>query len=139
MVSGDGRASGSTRAGSLRLELERSAEAPGVARAAIRGLCEQAGVSAASCQTLLLLVSEIVTNAVVHSDAPASEPVIFSAEAQGGRVRVQVADGGRGFHPRARAASSGGWGLRLVQKQAARWGIDMAQGTSVWFELPVGG
>jgi anti-sigma regulatory factor (Ser/Thr protein kinase) len=139
MISSNERACGSGRACSLELELERSAEAPAIARAAIAGLCEQAGVGGASCHTLLLLVSEIVTNAVVHSDAPPSQPIEFSANARSGLVRVEVADGGRGFHPAEGVNPAGGWGLRLVQQEAARWGIDTERGTSVWFELPVGG
>jgi anti-sigma regulatory factor (Ser/Thr protein kinase) len=139
VVPTDERASGSVRAASLRLELERNAEAPAIARAAVRGLCERSRVSASSCQTLLLLVSEIVTNAVVHSDAPASRPIAFSARARRGRVHVEVADGGHGFHPRSAHSPSGGWGLRLVQKEAARWGIDTERGTTVWFDLRVDG
>jgi hypothetical protein len=76
---------------------------------------------------------------VVHSDAPASEPIDFSANARPVLVRVQVADGGHGFHPPAGLDLSGGWGLRLVQKEAARWGIDTERGRSGWFEVPVGG
>ena len=136
MIPGDERAANSAPAQSLRLELVRSAEAPSIARAAIAGLCARVGVGEVSCRTLQLLVSEIVTNAVVHSDAPASQPIEFSVQSGRGLVRVQVADGGHGFHPPEGVKPSGGWGLRLVQKEAARWGIDTERGTTVWFELP---
>jgi anti-sigma regulatory factor (Ser/Thr protein kinase) len=131
------QARGRRERASVRLALERGPEAPAVARAAAGGLCEQIGLTGSRCQTLLLLVSEIVTNAVLHSGAAESTPILFEVVARGRRVRVEVHDGGRGFKPAGTAQPGGGWGLRLLQKETARWGIDTAQGTKVWFELSV--
>jgi hypothetical protein len=52
-------------------------------------------------------------------------------------VRVEVTDTGSGFDGLARspAGSSGGYGLYLVNKAAARWGHDHRGGMRVWFEL----
>jgi anti-sigma regulatory factor (Ser/Thr protein kinase) len=119
----------------VELELRRGVEAPAIARAAVGELCQQAGVTGASCQTLLLLVSEIVTNAVLHSNGPAATPIRLAANAADDVVRVDVDDGGRGFTPGDAARARGGWGLRLVQKEARRWGIEDGHGTRVWFEL----
>jgi anti-sigma regulatory factor (Ser/Thr protein kinase) len=121
----------------LDLELQRAPEAPAVARAAAAGLCQQIGLTHARCQTLLLLVSEIVTNAVIHSKALPDTPIRFSAAADRHHVRVDVHDGGSGFTPRPQTGVHGGWGLRLLDQQARSWGIDDAQGTLVWFELAV--
>jgi anti-sigma regulatory factor (Ser/Thr protein kinase) len=121
----------------LELELQRAPDAPAVARAAAAGLCQQIGLTHARCQTLLLLVSEIVTNAVIHSQAQPSTPIRFSAAADRHRVRVDVHDGGPGFTPRPRTGVHGGWGLRLLDQQACSWGIENEQGTLVWFELAV--
>jgi anti-sigma regulatory factor (Ser/Thr protein kinase) len=123
---------------SLELEIQRGRDAPAVARAAIDRLCERAGLTGARCHTLRLLVSEVVTNAVLHSDAPASIPILLDAGADSDRVRVAVADGGRCFTPSDAARAHGGWGLRLVGKEALRWGVDDLGGTVVWFELGIG-
>jgi hypothetical protein len=48
-----------------------------------------------------------------------------------------VVDEGNGFEPVPRPKSStkaGGWGLYLVEKLAARWGVSTGS-THVWFEL----
>jgi hypothetical protein len=53
-------------------------------------------------------------------------------------VRVEVCDGGSGFDlpldPRPTGAL-GGFGLRIVDRMASRWGVAGDDGTCVWFEL----
>ncbi|HET9101773.1 MAG TPA: ATP-binding protein [Solirubrobacteraceae bacterium] len=121
----------------LALSLDRDPGAPSVARAAITGFCEGRDLSGAVLSTLLLLVSEIVTNAVVHADAPGSAPVRFAAWLHAAFVRVEVTDQGSGFtaQPRDPDRVDGGYGLFLLEKQARRWGVSRAQGTTVWFEV----
>ena len=81
-----------------------------------------------------LLVSELVTNAVLH----ARTPLRVSVEARGEFVRVGVFDESP-RHPlrRRHGPESGtGRGLLLVERMAARWGVDVASaGKVVWFEL----
>jgi anti-sigma regulatory factor (Ser/Thr protein kinase) len=119
----------------LDLQLQRDESAPGVARAAVAGLCEQAGVTGVPCHTLLLLVSEIVTNAVVHSKASSGTPIRFTVEVKPEHVRVDVHDGGPDFAPPAGRPELGGWGLRLLDREARDWGVHRSEGTLVWFEL----
>lgn len=86
--------------------------------------------------TLGLLVSEVVTNAVVHGDSRELEVV---ASLTGQSVRVEVCDDGQGFVPRPRALEPdevGGWGLFLVEQLASSWGVSFRGRTTVWFELP---
>lgn len=127
----------SKHAAKVELQLPRTPQAPAIARAAVSGICEQIELTGTRSQTLLLLVSELVTNAVVHSDGPERDPIRFLADADGEAVRIDVADGGTGFEPRARepAGAAGGWGLSLVQREARRWGIESGHGTRVWFEF----
>jgi anti-sigma regulatory factor (Ser/Thr protein kinase) len=83
-----------------------------------------------------LLVSELVTNSVLHADQPQGAPLRISAYAVDGVVRVEVEDGGHGGVPRRTAdPRDGGYGLNLVELLAARWGVDREYGTCVWFEL----
>jgi anti-sigma regulatory factor (Ser/Thr protein kinase) len=89
-------------------------------------------------QTVVLLVSEVVSNAVRHSDAPSHTPIDLEASVTRDWVRVVVADGGGGFTPRRRDPSrlSDGYGLYLLEKATSGWGVEAAGGTTVWFELP---
>jgi anti-sigma regulatory factor (Ser/Thr protein kinase) len=122
----------------LRLDLERSPEAPSLARAAISRFFEERGVSPQTLATLTLLVSELVSNAVIHSDAaPTSAIELLARELDGGGVRVEVTDRGSGFTPGPRDPDRpwGGYGLFLVDKQATRWGVERKDGVCVWLEI----
>ena len=121
---------------SLEFELQRNVEAPAIARAALRGLCNDLDVGPSEQHTLMLLVSEVVSNAVQHSPGPADAPVLLAATVGEEVVHVAVTDSGRGFTPRGHdPRADGGYGLYLLDKAASRWGIDQLGGTRVWFEL----
>lgn len=122
----------------LRMSLKRAPQAPSLARAAVAGFSERAEISSSELDTLTLLVSELVSNAVLHSDAPPASGIVLSARViSRGAVRVEVIDRGSGFSatPRDPAQPCGGFGLYLVDTQATRWGVDCEEGTRVWFEL----
>jgi serine/threonine-protein kinase RsbW len=85
--------------------------------------------------TVRLLISELVTNAVRHGAD--GEPVQLHAQ-WNSHLRVEVMDHGRGFAPKPRSApvdEPGGYGLFLVGTLADRWGVDTDECTTVWFEL----
>jgi anti-sigma regulatory factor (Ser/Thr protein kinase) len=122
----------------LRMNLERDPQAPSLARAAVTGFTERAQISRSELDTLTLLVSELVSNAVLHSDAPRASGISLCARVlDRGAVRVEVSDRGSGFSvtPRDQTQPLGGFGLYLVDKQATRWGVERDCGTRVWFEL----
>ncbi|HWC85105.1 MAG TPA: ATP-binding protein [Solirubrobacteraceae bacterium] len=122
----------------LRLSLEQGPHAPSLARAAVTGFSEGRDIAPARLATLLLLVSEVVTNAVIHSNAPAEAEITLRASlVDSGAVRVEVTDGGDGFTPVPRdpGRPGGGYGLYLVDRESLCWGVDRAAGTRVWFEL----
>jgi anti-sigma regulatory factor (Ser/Thr protein kinase) len=52
-------------------------------------------------------------------------------------VRVSVTDRGPGFVAvdRPRGGEHSGWGLMMVDQLADRWGVELHEGTEVWFEL----
>ena len=83
---------------------------------------------------LLLCVSELVTNAVLH----AGPPIRVVARSAGGTTRVEVGDGSR-VAPKRRvvdARSPSGRGLHLIDELASSWGVDLrADGKIVWFEF----
>ncbi|MFF1349953.1 ATP-binding protein [Streptomyces sp. NPDC058322] len=84
--------------------------------------------------TLELLASELVTNAVRYGQEP-GDSLKVTVEASPGRCRVEVHDTRR-RHPRARPVSSErarGRGLHLVQALAAQWGVaEKSFGKVVW-------
>ncbi|WP_405856436.1 ATP-binding protein [Streptomyces sp. NBC_00090] len=85
--------------------------------------------------TLVLLISELVTNAVVHTGCPAVLRMLFAAE---GGVRVEVADASdRPPRPRhAEGEDTNGRGLELVDGLADRWGWQPdGVGKSIWCEV----
>jgi anti-sigma regulatory factor (Ser/Thr protein kinase) len=123
----------------LELALERNVQAPAIARAAISGLCEDLRLRRSLRQTLVLLISEVVSNAVLHSSGPAEAPITVTANVTPDVFHVTVTDAGDGFTPSRRDPErvEGGYGLYLLEKAASRWGVETTSPTTVWFELPL--
>ncbi|WP_329311328.1 ATP-binding protein [Streptomyces sp. NBC_01262] len=116
-------------------DLPAVAEARQVLREALRGW----GVPGLA-DTAELLTSELVTNALQHTDRGAVLTATLSPERRSRRLRVEVRD----FvsrHPRLRAPGdqvTSGRGLLLVQALADAWGVrPEGTGKVVWFELSV--
>jgi anti-sigma regulatory factor (Ser/Thr protein kinase) len=128
---------GGGSASSLRLELERDVGAPAIARAAVSERAIELGFEGSFGHTLVLLVSEVVSNAVRHSPGPADAPITLLATMSEEKIRVAVTDAGEGFTPRPREPDSlsDGYGLYLLDKAASSWGVENTGGTTVWFEL----
>jgi anti-sigma regulatory factor (Ser/Thr protein kinase) len=139
-ASGPGQGSGPIGPPELELVLDRTVQAPALARYAIAERCDQLGVDGSLEQSLILLVSEVVSNAVRHSPAAPDEPVGLDATFGQRAIRVTVTDAGDGFTPRPRdpASAHDGYGLYLLEKVAASWGVESCGDTKVWFELARG-
>lgn len=123
-------------ASSASADLPHDATAPRMARQFLREVLAAWGRDDLT-EAGMLLVSEVVTNAVVHGAAPLRVTVEPSAAC----VRVVVSDAGDG-RPEVRQTTTRdahGRGLLLVEQLAERWGCDEAAsaggGKTVWFEL----
>lgn len=119
----------------LELELPGDSAAPAMARRAVDERVAHE-CDAEQTDTLMLLVTELVTNAVLHAGAPGS-PVLLRVLAGPAILRVEVHDRGPGFEQRTPEprGSHGGYGLFLVERMSSRWGVHRNETTYVWFEL----
>ncbi len=118
----------------FRISLQQSTTSPGRARAGVRSfieeyrLCEEPEIA-------LLILSELVSNAVMHGAQPIQ--VVVSGEA--GKLRIDVADGDT--HPPrplhfGSADRTGGRGLHIVNALSEQWGTTIHEhGKSVWAEV----
>jgi anti-sigma regulatory factor (Ser/Thr protein kinase) len=117
----------------LSIRVAGGPDAPAEARSALRRFHPE--LAPELMQVVVLLASELVSNAVKHARA-LSIPI--RCEVTPSHVRVEVSDGGKRFRPRMtelEPGQRGGWGLYLVDEMASRWGVSERDGKSVWFEI----
>ena len=82
-----------------------------------------------------LVVSEVVTNAIIHARSDAD----LMLERTPTALRISVTDRGAGLigEP-APSVSDGGRGLLIVQQLSTSWGAEpTGSGNCVWAELPI--
>lgn len=111
-----------------RTRLEASRNAPALARRFIRDVLAGYGADGELLERAELLVSELVTNAVVH----AGTPVRLSVSVTDGVMRIEAEDHGGGRvarrPPGDLRGASAGYGLWLVESLAQSWGVDYGGG-----------
>ena len=108
-------------------------EGPALARRIIADELS-ARVPARVLDDVQLMVSELVTNGIVHGATDDDAPVMLDV-CVNGSIRCRVLDVGQGFAWRAEREGPGGWGLQVVEELADRWGMQCsAERTEVWFE-----
>lgn len=122
------------------LTLPRDPHSPARARVEVRERLD--GRDKSQVANVVLLTSELVTNAVVHPRGVGDSTVGLRLTIYGDRVRVEVEDCGEGFDRVAPVApdSERGRGLFLVDQFSDRWGSGRVQTEAgsrfrVWFEL----
>lgn len=112
--------------------LEPTPEAPARARELVRGLpAEQA-----TRRKVELIVSELVTNSVLHTEAAPTDRLHIKLRCEQAGVSGEVCDPGAGFHWESSApdlTEPGGLGLMIVDQLAASWGVRRDGETCVWF------
>jgi anti-sigma regulatory factor (Ser/Thr protein kinase) len=118
------------------LELPADPRSASRARRFIRDFCRAADLDDEYCENASLLVSELVTNAVLHGRSRA----VLDVRRPPPVLRVWVRDDNPalppvGISPELTAES--GRGLVLVSALASRWGVEATEdgGKAVWFEL----
>ncbi|MEU6113971.1 SpoIIE family protein phosphatase [Streptomyces sp. NPDC047117] len=114
-------------------EPERIAEARGQIRDVLHDWTDEDQVDSA-----VLMVSEMVTNVLLHTDGDALLVAEISGTRGARRIRVDVADSSDELPHRRRPGelASSGRGLVLMELLAGAWGVDpRGDGKSIWFEL----
>ena len=115
--------------GEVTVTLPPDAQAPRAARNALDGL--SAVIEPGLLPDLCLLVTELVTNGVVHGAGDVRMKLILSDDT----LHVEVVDEGNGMTDRFDDPERpGGWGLTIVDRLADRWGT-FEGSTHVWAEL----
>ena len=124
----------------LYVTLDAQPEAGRAARSAVQRWMAESGCTGPSIDNAVLLLSELVSNAVRHTQTPM---LTLEASLTDGTVRIGLQDDvGGGLRTPTHAIDSsepGGRGLWLVSQLAADWGWrPLEDGKEVWFELPCG-
>jgi anti-sigma regulatory factor (Ser/Thr protein kinase) len=123
------------------IELDGDPDAPARGRHAVTAVLDGWGCAPDTREDLLLVVSELVTNAVVHG----AEPIRVTMVRAPARIRVEVTDGAPDAPPRSDrrpgADAENGRGLAVVTRLAVAWGWRNTPGAgkTVWAELPMAG
>jgi anti-sigma regulatory factor (Ser/Thr protein kinase) len=112
--------------------------APGAARMVIAH-CLTGLVAQRILEDAELLASELVTNSMDHGQLADGDLVFVRVYLAADTVRLEIENPGIAGVvaplPRGRAPRAGGFGLELVDRVAARWGVARSHTTNVWFEM----
>jgi anti-sigma regulatory factor (Ser/Thr protein kinase) len=118
------------------LKLPAEARSVASARRVVSGVCDEVGLPREFCETTALLISEAVTNAVVHGRSE----VRLAIDAGPGGMRVEVGDDNSRLPTRRLQDVNAldGRGMALLDALASDWGTQpQPPGKIVWFELRV--
>jgi anti-sigma regulatory factor (Ser/Thr protein kinase) len=118
-----------------RIELHGGLSAPRRARTIARDVLGSL-VDDRRRNDLLVLVTELVTNAVRHAGVGPVDTLIVHLAGAADVIRVEVCDRGPGFDPADHEPRpDGGFGLPLLRALSDRWGVSVDDETCVWFEM----
>lgn len=99
-----------------------------------------AGVEENDRLDAMLVLSELVSNAVKHAAPLPGGDITVRWEVCEDRLHVETTDGGAGTRPHATVAAFsalGGRGLDIVRTVSTRWGVTEGKDcVTVWAELP---
>jgi anti-sigma regulatory factor (Ser/Thr protein kinase) len=99
-----------------------------------------AGVPAEDREDAMLVLSELVSNAVKHASPLPDGHISVAWHVDDDSLGLEITDGGAGTRPNASVAvlsAMGGRGLDIVRTVSRHWGVTEADGTvTVWAEVP---
>lgn len=117
-----------------RTRLGKDAGSPRAARHFVREALEMWQLDDLA-DAVMLLVTELVTNSIVHADSEVEVAVRLTPDAA--RVEVTDASATPPTPRQATGSDTSGRGMELVESMARRWGVrpGPAGGKTVWFEV----
>jgi anti-sigma regulatory factor (Ser/Thr protein kinase) len=114
----------------FRMRLGSGPDAAAEARRAIARLRQD--LDPPLMETMRLLVTELITNAVRHTDC---ETLVLKVAIGKSAVLTEVCDDGPDFDAQPSDAADDGWGLFLVERLSDGWGVKTNGSKRVWFQL----
>lgn len=111
---------------------------PGVARTRLAAFLTVHRASATVIDDALIVISEMIANAVRHGEPNASGMIDISWSINGDLLELSVQDAGEGASLKPidfDEDSLSGRGLSIINRVADRWWVDMSAGTRVNAEL----
>ena len=120
----------------IRLSVPADPSSLGIVRRAVQGFEDVCGQDVTD--RLAMIFSELITNAIRHAGLSRRAKLEVVLEAGERGTCGRVVDPGHGFDPKTIAPGplhEGGFGLRIVDRLATRWGVNRNGRTEVWFEL----
>jgi anti-sigma regulatory factor (Ser/Thr protein kinase) len=124
-----------------RIVLHAEPASVGTARRFCAGTLGRWGASRNLVDSACLLVSELVTNAILHAGTTCELTVTGPADASRGVIRIEVTDGDAATPVTKRydveVEAGSGRGLQLVEALSQRFGTRQVDaGKAVWCEMP---
>jgi anti-sigma regulatory factor (Ser/Thr protein kinase) len=111
-----------------------------LARHALGDQLAAAGIDSEIRDDAMLVLSELVSNAVKHAAPLPSGEIRVRWSVAGDLLHIEITDGGATTRPHAGVAaltSLGGRGLDIVRTVSRQWGVTEAEDSvTVWAELP---
>jgi anti-sigma regulatory factor (Ser/Thr protein kinase) len=99
-----------------------------------------AGVEGEARDDAMLVLSELVSNAVKHAAPLPSGEITVRWRLDDEVLHIEITDGGASTRPRASVAALsalGGRGLDIVRSLSRHWGVTEGEGSvTVWAEVP---
>lgn len=119
----------------LDLGLPCDDRAPNAVRQALSDGADQSWVMG----DVILVASELVTNAVRHSGCEEHHQIQVSVKLRNEHLVIDVRDPGLSDRDAEvqDGAELGGFGLQIVDQLAVRWGSERKSGYRVWAEMPL--
>ena len=124
------------------IEIAGGVGAPAHARRWVRSCLASEPIGSPEAD-VVVVVSELVTNSVLHAHADSSQLLRITVGRIKDSLRIAVTDNGSETVPHLRVAdvkTPGGLGLRIVDRLCLSWGVirNGTGTTEVWCELPLG-
>jgi|tagenome__1003787_1003787.scaffolds.fasta_scaffold20449786_1 anti-sigma regulatory factor (Ser/Thr protein kinase) len=111
-----------------------------LARHAFADQITAAGVEGEARDDAMLVLSELVSNAVKHAAPLPSGEISVRWQLDDEVLHIEITDGGASTRPRAGIAALsalGGRGLDIVRSVSRHWGVTEGEGSvTVWAEVP---